>query len=123
MLDAAANDYSVASITSRVRDLVMHAQARLVSGYTAMLVKVGGYQYSYKLWAEDSDGHDLPFEGPLPNYPHPYDCSYYGEIQRGIWPGKGTGLFELYALHLGVMSSQAVQAQNKRLAFLLSERK
>jgi hypothetical protein len=44
----------------------VQAQQHLSEGHHAMTMKSGAFQYSYRLWVEDMEGFELPFNHDQP---------------------------------------------------------
>ena len=108
----------------RVWELVFKAQRYLSSGYTGMSVRDGQVTYSYRLWVEDESGREETIALPLPGHETPFDCSFYKDLTRALFPSAKPGTiecFELYTLHVGVVSAQTIAAQNRRLVASLRE--
>jgi len=105
-----------------VWDLCYQSQLHLCKGYSAMLMKVGCFKYSYRLWIQDEDGFELPLEQSLifQKGALPLDNTYYRGLLTHLFPNrKRLRCFELYALYLGVVSPKTIATHNMALAHSL----
>lgn len=89
------------------------AQQYLAHGYSSMLVKSGNFQYSYRLWVEDSEGIELPFESPIVSQQESViDSSFYRDLLKR---SHGTKLYELYTICLSIVSVNVVANHERKL--------
>ncbi|KAL6068015.1 hybrid polyketide synthetase [Balamuthia mandrillaris] len=117
-------------VKEKVWDMVYLSQERLSEGYHSMLMKKGAFQYSYRLWMEDTEDFELPFSsdsaivgGTLPSR-LPQNHRYYTKITRRKFAGRGgVRCYELYTLYLGMLSVKTVLHHDRNLVSILLDRK
>eukprot|EP00002_Diphylleia_rotans_P027496 TRINITY_DN5513_c0_g1_i1.p1 TRINITY_DN5513_c0_g1~~TRINITY_DN5513_c0_g1_i1.p1 ORF type:complete len:598 (-),score=128.82 TRINITY_DN5513_c0_g1_i1:220-2013(-) len=115
MNDAAAVQ-SIKLIKGKVWDMCYKAQRQLSLGFTATIMKLGDFQYSYKLWVEDSEGNEIPIEKAIPANLMPVEWAGYRELLQRLFPSqRGLRMYELYTLYVGMLPTAAVVSHNKRL--------
>lgn len=78
--------YSKEFLKRQVWDMVFQSQGALMNGYSTMLMAVGDFQYSYKLWFEDENNVTLPIDKPLNKG---LNTSVYREAARKGKPVNG----------------------------------
>jgi len=115
-----AEKYSISLITEKVRSMCFSAQEYLSKGYSTAIVKMGDFQYFYRLWIEDSEGNEIAFDSPLPTLSRPLDNSYYKDLIRKHYP-RGVKCYELYALYLGILPVKTVVNHTRSLITHLKE--
>eukprot|EP00003_Mantamonas_plastica_P000318 TRINITY_DN1029_c0_g2_i13.p1 TRINITY_DN1029_c0_g2~~TRINITY_DN1029_c0_g2_i13.p1 ORF type:complete len:870 (-),score=304.56 TRINITY_DN1029_c0_g2_i13:23-2632(-) len=110
------SEESTTVLKERVWDMVYEAQKHLAQGYTSMLMKCGEFQYSYRLWMEDSEGNPLPLDQNQRLEFLVSNSESYKDLGKGLFPSmRGVRCFELYTLYLGILSCENVEAHNDRL--------
>lgn len=113
-------------IKNKVWDMCYKVQQCLAEGHYSMSMKSGGFQYSYRLWIEDTEGFELSF-GPEQRFPYtggPQNYKFYKKLVEQTFPSR-TGLrcYELYTLYLGALGLHTVTHYDKCLVSILLDRK
>lgn len=100
-------------LKQKVWELCYIAQQYLSNGYCSMLVKSGDFQYSYRLWVEDADGIEIPFESPIVYQSGTLiDQAFYRDLLKRL---HGTKIYELYTITLGIASVYIVANHERKL--------
>lgn len=85
-------------------------------------MKAGDFQYSYRLWVEDSDGFEVQLEQPIvqPGVTSPAagSAAFYRELVKKT--PRGYKCYELYTLYLGILSVNVVANHERKLIGLLN---
>jgi hypothetical protein len=113
-------------LRSKVWDMCYRAQQHLSEGHHAMTMKSGAFQYSYRLWVEDMEGFELPFNHDQPFIAQrgPQTHKYYKKLVEHIFPSRsGLRCYELYTLYLGVLSVKSITHYDRNLVAILLDRK
>jgi len=113
-------------LRSKVWDMCYKAQQHLSEGHHAMTMKSGIFQYSYRLWVEDMEGFELPFnqEQQFIAQRGPQTHKFYKKLVEYIFPSRsGLRCYELYTLYLGVLSVKSITHYDRNLVAILLDRK
>ncbi len=97
------------------------AQKHLSQGYCSMLMKSGDFQYSYRLWIEDTEGIEVPLEQNIAQQSTPLSSAYFKDLTKRT--SRGVKCYELYSLYLGMVSVNIVANHERTLINLLSPNK
>lgn len=76
-----------------------------------MLMKEGTFQYAYRLWVEDVEGKELPFEKPIPK--GEVSPGFYKDLVKSI--PHAAKCFELYTLYLSVVAVNMIGKLERKL--------
>jgi len=93
------------------------AQKHVALGYCSMLQKCGDFQYSYRLFLEESDGKEVVIDQPFSLLTQPITTNFYRELVRQH--PKAAACCELYTLYLGMVSVNMVANYERKLIQLL----
>jgi hypothetical protein len=101
------------------------AQQQVYKGYCSMLMKSGDFQFSHKMWLEDSDGFEVPIEHSHQQMAlqqwNQNNCNYYKELVKQTQ--RASKCYELYALYLGMLSVAMVASHERTLIQAFCNRK
>eukprot|EP01088_Endostelium_zonatum_P022369 TRINITY_DN954_c0_g1_i1.p1 TRINITY_DN954_c0_g1~~TRINITY_DN954_c0_g1_i1.p1 ORF type:complete len:831 (-),score=249.28 TRINITY_DN954_c0_g1_i1:66-2558(-) len=116
-------------VKEKVWEMVWRAQEKLAEGCVSVIGKIGGWQWSWRLWIED-DEMDVGL-GDLGVSVQPPegggvigDARWYERLAGRLFPGRsGLKLYELFTLYLGVLSVKMIVIHDRQLvSHLLSRR-
>lgn len=115
--------------------MVFQSQSALMNGYNTMLVSVGDFQYSYRLWFEDETNLPIILDKPLNRgltsnvfveavrKGKPVTGSFYRDLTRRLFPNqRRIKCYELYTLYLGGVNAKTVNSHNNSLIERLRSR-
>jgi len=107
-------------VTKKVWDLCHQAQKHLALGYCSMLMKSGEFQYSYRLWLEDNDHAEVPFDQELvsPGSIFTPGNAFYKDLVKRT--PRATKCYELYSLYLGILSVNIVASHERKLLMMMN---
>ena|SRR3990167_8765782 len=115
--------------------MVFQSQGALMNGYSTMLMAVGDFQYSYKLWFEDENNVTLPIDKPLnkglntsvyrenARKGKPVNGQIYRDLTKRLFPNqRRVKCYELYTLYLGGVNAKTIASHNTTLVDRLRSR-
>ncbi len=100
-------------IKDNIWELYQRAQKYLSCGYCSMLIRKQDFQYSYRLWFEDSQGQEVPLEIQPFQQQGPLGHLYYKDLLKKV--PKAVKCFELYCVYLAHVPSKLISVYEQRL--------
>eukprot|EP00112_Aurelia_sp_Birch-Aquarium-sp1_P002731 Seg1303.8 transcript_id=Seg1303.8/GoldUCD/mRNA.D3Y31 product="Hermansky-Pudlak syndrome 1 protein" protein_id=Seg1303.8/GoldUCD/D3Y31 len=116
-------------IKQNVWEMWQYAENHVTQGFSTFYIKQGDFTYSYHIWFEDTMGKSLPVQRiPQANY----NCNrtgvisgdFYNDLVRHCFPNMSPGAahcYELFCIHIGIVSNRFVATSCKKLARQLFE--
>eukprot|EP01119_Soliformovum_irregulare_P025989 TRINITY_DN9775_c0_g1_i1.p1 TRINITY_DN9775_c0_g1~~TRINITY_DN9775_c0_g1_i1.p1 ORF type:complete len:745 (-),score=195.48 TRINITY_DN9775_c0_g1_i1:57-2144(-) len=98
-------------LKKKVWEMCYQAQKYLQQGYSTMLIKAGDFQYSHRLWLEDSDGIEVQIEHNFSQLSIPINNSFYRDLVKRT--PRATKCYELFSLYLGYVSVPLVASHER----------
>lgn len=101
------------------------SQEFLTKGFSDMIMKYGEFQYSFKLYFEDSSGMRLYTSKKLP-IPENKTISrdFYKKLPKALFPEQfGIKCYELYSLYVGTVSTKTIEHHNEVIISVISKKR
>ncbi|KAK7477485.1 hypothetical protein BaRGS_00031249 [Batillaria attramentaria] len=115
-------------LKEKIWEMYGYMMQKLREGYTSVLTRNGDFYFSYFLWFEDSMGNPLPVQEPykptLETCPGTLTGHFYRRLRRQCFPQRVDGTvhcYEMFMMHVGLVTAQYVAAHCQRLARKLWE--
>ncbi|XP_060521851.1 BLOC-3 complex member HPS1 isoform X2 [Cylas formicarius] len=113
----------------KIWQMVKFSQRHLQEGHTSLIWKDSAFTCSFFLWFEDSGGSGLKTTsspGPFRSFPGILTDHFYTKMKETCFPKTSplkVKCFELFCIHLGLVTPSCVLEQARRLAATIWELK